>query len=225
VTFAPGELVDPLNDLIERFSWIMLLASTSLGMQKILMEISAWWGLQALVAVAGAGWIALRLVRRGEASRSLLLRLFLVVLFLRLAMPLMVILNHAVYDGFMAADYLEATSVLEETSESLEDMQAESRREMEASQTEGGEGPGFFDSVGRWFDDTTDAMDIEARLAAYREKLGNATEHLLRLAAVFILQTCILPLAFLWLFARSLGPLFGLLRSPLAGTSTPPENR
>lgn len=34
VILTPGQIFDPVNDLIERFSWIMLAASTSLGAQK-----------------------------------------------------------------------------------------------------------------------------------------------------------------------------------------------
>ncbi|MEM7294214.1 MAG: hypothetical protein AAF420_12590, partial [Pseudomonadota bacterium] len=37
VVLTPGEVFDPINDLIERFSWIMLLASTSLGAQKVMI--------------------------------------------------------------------------------------------------------------------------------------------------------------------------------------------
>ena len=31
VTFTPGQILDPINDLIERFSWIVLASSVSLG--------------------------------------------------------------------------------------------------------------------------------------------------------------------------------------------------
>jgi hypothetical protein len=40
VTFTPGQVLDPINDLIERFSWVMLASSTSIGIQKIFLEIS-----------------------------------------------------------------------------------------------------------------------------------------------------------------------------------------
>ena len=37
VTLSIGELLDPFNDMVERFSWVMLLTSVSLGIQKILL--------------------------------------------------------------------------------------------------------------------------------------------------------------------------------------------
>ena len=48
-------------------------------------------------------------------------------------------------------------------------------------------------------------------MAEYRDKLTDATEHLLKLAAVFLLQTVVLPLLFLWLLlagVRNLSTLF-----------------
>ena len=49
MTLTPGEILDPVNDLVERFSWIMLGATISLGIQNVLLDISAWWAIQALV--------------------------------------------------------------------------------------------------------------------------------------------------------------------------------
>ena len=41
VTLTPGEVLDPLNDLIERFSWIMLLATTSLSLATQVL-LASW---------------------------------------------------------------------------------------------------------------------------------------------------------------------------------------
>ena len=39
VILTPGQILDPVNDLIERFSWVMLICTTSLGIQSILLTI------------------------------------------------------------------------------------------------------------------------------------------------------------------------------------------
>ena len=44
VTLTPGEILDPVNDLIERFSWIMMGATVSLGIQNVML-ISVHGGL------------------------------------------------------------------------------------------------------------------------------------------------------------------------------------
>ena len=38
VTLAPGQMLDPLNDLVERFSDLMLMASVAFGVQLLLIE-------------------------------------------------------------------------------------------------------------------------------------------------------------------------------------------
>jgi len=53
VNLTPGEILDPINDLVERFSWIMLLSSSALGVQQVLLSMSAWQGLTLLLAVCG----------------------------------------------------------------------------------------------------------------------------------------------------------------------------
>ena len=53
VTLTPGEVLDPINDLIERFSWIMLGATLSLGVQQVLLDVGQWWGVRLLLAVIG----------------------------------------------------------------------------------------------------------------------------------------------------------------------------
>jgi len=52
ITIAVGEILDPVNDLIERFSWIMLASTTSLGIQRILMNIGSWLGFRVLLSLS-----------------------------------------------------------------------------------------------------------------------------------------------------------------------------
>ena len=42
VNFTPGEILDPVNDLIERFSMVMLISSSSIGIQKVLLDMCRW---------------------------------------------------------------------------------------------------------------------------------------------------------------------------------------
>lgn len=39
VTFSPFEWLDPLNDLVERFSWILLAAMASIGIQEFFIRL------------------------------------------------------------------------------------------------------------------------------------------------------------------------------------------
>ena len=43
VTLAPGQLLNPINDLVENFSSLMMAACIALGAQKILIHIGGHW--------------------------------------------------------------------------------------------------------------------------------------------------------------------------------------
>ncbi len=202
VTLTPGELVDPLNDLIERFSWVMLAASTSLGIQKVLMDISAWWGVSLIVGLGALVYVLARLEPARRRWRRAALHFLLLAVFLRFAMPLMVVLNNAVYDVFMADDYEQARQVVVITTQELEALGEAASPAAEAAPQ------GWFESVRAWFVDQASSLDLNRRVEAFQQKMAAAIEHLLKLIAVFILQTIIFPLLFLWLLAvavRNLG--------------------
>ena len=53
VNLTVGQILDPVNDLIERFSAVMLVASSSLGLQNILLVMTGWWGVTAALVYDG----------------------------------------------------------------------------------------------------------------------------------------------------------------------------
>jgi hypothetical protein len=205
VTLTPGEILDPVNDLVERFSWIMMGATISLGIQNVLLDVSAWWLIQVLVAVVAA-WILIRLWFPGQDSgvrKTLLKRVFLLLLFIRFAVPVMLIANDLLYQQFLEQRYQHSTQVITEAGKELEQMSAE------ASEEQGnGTDDSMLDSITRAWSSTLDSMDLSGRLQRMQARAGDVIEHLIQLGVVFILQTGLLPIAFLWLFAQLFKRLF-----------------
>jgi len=205
VTLTPGEVLDPVNDLVERFSWIMLGATVSLGIQNVLLEVSAWWVLQALV-VGLALWLVLLRWRgppAGGAGRAWLWRALLVAVFLRFAVPLTLVANEAVYDLFLESRYTQSTEVIEAAGAALEDLEAAQREA--AAQGAEDEEAGWFDGIlgglgEAW--SSTGAPGFGERLEAIQARAGALIEHVIQLSVVFVLQTGVLPLAFLWAFLQ-----------------------
>ena len=39
INMALGEILDPINDLMERFSWVMLVSIAAIGIQKIFLSL------------------------------------------------------------------------------------------------------------------------------------------------------------------------------------------
>ena len=200
VTLTPGEILDPVNDLVERFSWIMLGATLSLGVQQVLLDIGQWWVLKALVAVLAVAWIGVSWRRKGVGdggdAHAWLWRTLVVVLLLRFAVPLAMIANEVVYELFLEGRYLESTAVIESAEAEIEVINEEAAAAPE--------GEGVFDVLGRTFDSTRQSLDFRQKLASISERASDLIEHLLQLGVVFIFQTGLLPIAFLWLFLRLL---------------------
>ncbi len=203
VTFAPGEILDPLNDMVERFSWVMLASSVSLGIQRLLLLLGSWpWfvGTASLLGVIAAGL----LVARGVAAAwtPWFVKAVWVLLFLRFAVPLVAIVNEGVYAGFLEARYQEASQGLEATTEQLREME----RGAGTGDPDAGD-EGLLDRAQRMFDEAAATMDVTARIERYKVLAGDASRDAVELIVIFVFQTLFSPLVFLLVlvgFAKAL---------------------
>lgn len=210
VTLTPGEILDPVNDLVERFSWIMMGATISLGVQNVLLDISAWWVVQILVS-ALAAWLMIRLWYPGQGAglnRILFRRVFPLLLFIRFAMPVMLISNDLLYQQFLEQRYQQSTEIITEAGRELEQIRAEAGAE-DTQRTD----DSMLDSLTRAWSNTVDSIDLSGRLERMQTQAAEVIEHLIQLSVVFILQTALLPVAFLWLFTQVLKRLFRPIRN------------
>jgi len=199
VTLTPGEILDPVNDLVERFSWLMMGATISLGIQNVLLDVSAWWVIQILVSVM-ALWLLIRIWYPGQGAevyRALLKRAFLLLLFIRFAVPVMLIANDLLYQQFLETRYEESTEVISIAGKELQKLSAET----DIQQAEDPAGS-MLDSIARAWNNTVDTMDLSGRLDRMQDRAGEVIEHLIQLSVVFILQTGLMPIAFLWVFLQ-----------------------
>ena len=211
VTLTPGEILDPVNDLVERFSWIMLGATISLGIQQVLLDVGQWWGVRLAVALLGLAWLLVRLRRRTDAEEGersglerSLLQAVIIVVFIRFAVPVAIIANEGLYALFLESRYLESAEVIESAGEQLEQTV---ERAGSASEDETAES-GWFDGIARGLSGTREALDFSERLERIQARAAEVIEHLIQLSVVFVLQTGILPIAFLWIFLQLVKQLF-----------------
>jgi hypothetical protein len=214
VTLTPGEILDPVNDLIERFSWIMMGATISLGVQNVLLDVSAWWVIQIMVT-ALAAWLVIRLWYPGQGekfNRVLFRRVFPLLLLLRFAVPVMLIANDLLYQQFLEERYQQSTEIITEAGRELEQIKAETQDE-EAQQND----ETMLGSLARAWSSTVDSVDLSGRLERMQEQAAVVIEHLIQLSVVFILQTALLPVIFLWFFVQAIKRLF----RPPGSRSTP----
>jgi hypothetical protein len=194
VNFTVGQVLDPVNDLVERFSAVMLVATTSLGLQNVLLRMFSWWGVTTLLVVAAA--LTAVLVWRGSGVRGpgprWLLNGFLLLAFVRFAVPLLIIGTGLVFDTFLAAEQNAATAALEATSQEIEALNQEPPVVAEEDQS-------MLDRLTAMVDDSLETMNVRDRLESFKTRVSNASEHIINLIVIFVLQTIILPLGFVWL--------------------------
>ena len=205
VTLTPGQILDPVNDLIERFSWIMMGASISLGVQSVLLDISAWWPVKAILCLLALWWLLQSWLPglKGGAKIHWLPKILVVFVVIRFAAPLMLIANDFLYQEFLEQRYEQSTEVVVQAGEALENLQ----KQAQEAQREAGE-EGMIESISRAWSNTVDTIDLKGRVERMQARAADVIEHLLELSVVFILQTAILPVTFLWLFLLVFKRLF-----------------
>lgn len=230
VTLSIGEVLDPINDLIERFSWIMLVSTTSLGLQRVLMEVGNWLAIQwlltaALLCLALSLWFRPRVM---FDTRRMAERLLILALLVRFFIPGYAIISEDIYQRFLAARYEEATQSLDSL---RQDLKATATVVAQDSNANGSEG--YLDNMRQFLQETREFMDIRQQIDRLKAKLTHLTEYTVTLIVVFSLQTLLLPLFLMWLATRFIRqaprlvwpvPIQGKTASPKAAPDADPTN-
>jgi len=204
VVLSVGEVLDPINDLVERFSSVMLIAASSLGLQMLLLNITSWWGVSGFLIAAAAGFLVVIWAPRSTAAQYAgpALRILLFLLFVRFAVPVLIVGTTLISDAFLEPKQAEATAILRDTSKDIE-------RISDEAQTVPSDDQSFMERLGEMIDESLESMRVGARMKELKDSASNAAEHIVDLIAIFVLQTILLPLLFLWLFMAGLRGIAG----------------
>lgn len=196
VNLTIGQVLDPVNDVIEQFSSLMLVASVAFGIQKVLVGIGAHWAISLALTAVAACW-ALLFHRRKRAPRWLAQAL-VVLLMLRFAIPVATIGSDVVFQQFLAGDYAASQQALDRTA-----VQVDKENPAAAAAAER---QGLLEKIKGWAGSQGTAW--KERFEGLKQAAEQATEHVIRLMVIFILQTLVIPLALLWaLYALARGVL------------------
>lgn len=204
LTVAIGEVLDPINDLVEQFAWVMLASMASLGIQKILLSFTASGFYNIILALSLLLvnlWLFFRF-SKDEVLRTFFFKVTAVLLFLRFAIPLMGYVNVIAYENFVKPQYdiedlngkieLVRDQVDSVTQQTLQKKQEES----------------FFDKVSQTFDSEFYMEKIEE----YKDAANNASKYVIDLIIVFVFQAIFLPLLFLFILYQLVRSIFAIGR-------------
>lgn len=200
---SPGEVLDPLNDLIERFSLVMLVASVALWLVRLcgglLFEASLLWGVTLLFVSSLAlrrsslpwgrrlGW----LLQWGS-------RLFLAALLFALATPLLVEAVHEA--GYIESQYQRSSDGLRNTQQKLEllSQQIEGGQQAAEDAACGDWTACFGERFSRLAETLSGASKVGERIEAFVRQAGevasDASRQVVIQIAIFLLETLLIPL-------------------------------
>ena len=184
VTLAPGQLLDPINDLVEQFSNLMLMASVAFGVQKVLIAMGSYKLVSAGLTIAALGWLAFQL--RQQRSPGWLSGALVVALMLRFAIPLATLGTDQLWQKFLAVDYSTSQRVIDNATGAVAQLNPPEPQAINQ---------GWLTEMKNWF---AQNGDVKARFERVKQAAEQATEHIIKLIVIFLLQTLVIPLFLMW---------------------------
>jgi hypothetical protein len=205
LTVSPGELLDPLNDLLEQFSTLAFTALTALGIQKFALQLSDSLLLNLMLSVAATVWFTAQYWPRAIMLRPLAARALVFALALRFLVPGFALATALVDRTLLTPEFEAAKAQLQLTTEAAQAV---------AEPAPASEPSGIGEQIARWWASAKAEIDVRERVMRIKDIVEHAAEPLVTLAVVFLLQAIVLPLAFLALATQ-------LLRGLLASATDP----
>ena len=96
-----GQMLDPINDAVERLSNVMTIAIGSILLQKTLLAITSSLLFKVLLTLSGLG-LAISSFVKDAPYMQMLSKLFVFLVFIRLSLGLMLLLNIAVDQSYLS---------------------------------------------------------------------------------------------------------------------------
>ncbi|QKF67453.1 putative membrane protein [Arcobacter venerupis] len=205
VIVAVGEILDPINDLVEQFSLVMLASMVSLGIQKILLNFVTNdiynYILFTFIIVFNI-WLFKRFTN-DERLRDLFFKITFILLFLRFAIPMIGYVNEVSYNYFVKPQYN-----IDELNQDILNVKDDVIKINQETITQKEESS-FFNKVMEKFDSSY----YEKKVNDYKEAVDNSSQYIIDLIIVFIFQTILLPIIFLYLLYAFVKSIFNMRKN------------
>ncbi|MCG6399338.1 hypothetical protein [Vibrio fluvialis] len=199
VSVSIGELLDPINDLIERFSWIVMMAIASLGIQKVLLSVVVSKAANLLIGAVVAGYLAALWYKPFAKYRSVSFKTVCILFFIRFSLSMVFICNYALDVYYFSDQKNTAQAALVETQTVIED------NAVLAAENNANESDSFLDKIKKTFSETKEGFSsVQNKVSDITGSVESSISSLLDLIVFYILQTVLLPIAFLFVFYKAL---------------------
>jgi len=192
ISIAAGQVLDPIDDMTERLSSVLVTAIASLGIQKIGFEVSEAISFKGIALIL---LITIPLLWMNSTATSPLLKpllkLSLILLLLRFMLPASALISDSLYTGWLEPSISDAMQKLSVASDNYH---ALSRLPPEQEQ-------GFFSSMTAATSDKIEkTREVFITMVANAENIISSLLNLITAyLTIFIVQILLLPLAMLYL--------------------------
>ncbi|MEZ5590875.1 MAG: hypothetical protein R3F53_09295 [Gammaproteobacteria bacterium] len=121
----------------------------------------------------------------------------------------MAISSEWVFDEFLQPQYQEATAELEATAQNIGRINQAAQEAIT-----GQDDPSLLDKAKRFYRSAASTFDIDGRIEQYKAAATETSQYAINLAVVFVFQTIVFPMLFLWLLWQFSKSLLRLGRPP-----------
>ncbi len=221
LSLAVGQIADPIDDMTERLSDVLVAAITSIGVQKLAYEISV----SVAPPVFGAFLFALTLLiwTQGDTFaplKKVIVQILIITAIARFCLPVSSMANGLIHQHFFSEKIAAANQELSLVSSELDKLKDSSLPEIK----------GVFGTIGNSAAFLKQkSMAFNSGVATFVNNMGRIIENLLQLtfiySAVFLIQVILLPLLTFWLFLKVNNALFETLvpQGMMLNRKTKPE--
>jgi len=198
MSLAVGQVVDPINDMTERLSDVLVTAIGSLGVQRILYEI----GVSIVPTLLGVFMVILSIFvwfhhRRIDAVRKFLLGISAIIIAARFFLPVAAIGNHFLYEHYFLNDITEARENLAFASSEFDKLAQIRLPEIDGLAGTVKNSASFLKAK---------SIEFKNTIGAITQNTGEIISNLLKLTwlyvGIFFVQVIALPIIMFWLLVK-----------------------
>jgi hypothetical protein len=220
LSLAVGQIVDPINDMVERLSNVLVMSIASLGVQELAYEISITIVPQILSVLL---LILSVLVWFKNARVFKLQRILMSVLVIasiaRFCLPISSMANEFLQETFFEDKIIEANDKLTASTADIDKLEDVTVPKVD----------GFLGTIGNSASYIKEkSVDFKDTIQVIMKNKGVIVENLLRLTflylGIFVIQVLVLPLLIFWFLMRIVNSLFlGTTMTTMGHSHTPGE--
>ena len=211
LTISIGEVLDPINDLIEQFSWVMLASITSLGIQKILINFvrGDLFNILIIISLTLVNILMFVKFQNDKIIKFFIFKFTIIMIFFRFSIPMISIVNNFIYENYIKQNYNieKINNEIEKTSKTINSINEDSinivKMKNHKQDILGNISENFLD-VFNGVKNIFNLQYYKDKISKYKQATQDISEHILKLITAFVFKEIFFPIIFLFIIYKML---------------------